>query len=402
MPIFAGCQETHSFAFDVAFCHFCSFLENWGLPPTNGLKYPKTLSAFIDVVRSSASDTPVAYPSLSAIPPTPPPSRAQLRAARRLERKLRSLDKLNKHLETLESEGFLLIFTDGSSEHFPTVGWVGGYGVYSAARVEVADFVPLHMKQTINSAELLAALVALQRHADHPKIALCADSEYVLLGVKGAARRWKINGWRGSSGPISNVPLWEEVLLFSEDTFQEVKWVKVPSHVNVMGNEQANTLANQGRIVNPLYPVKGTPHGRRQHHTCTPYRTAKKPKLPARELSPIRPLALDFDGVADSIRHSNALPSVIPSAPPPCLSDLGLQCMPDEVDCLSPAHSVLTFLQTPSPTRYDSYFSSPAARQPSTSCSEGGTPPGRQPRPLARNLFRHRDASRSPWTSCSE
>ena len=187
-----------------------------------------------------------------------------------------------------------------------------------------------------------------------------------------------------------------------EDTFQEVKWVKVPSHINVMGNERANTLANQGRIVNPLYPVKGTPHGRRQHHTCTPHRTAEKPKLLARELSPIRPLALDFDGAADPNGHSDALPSVIPSSPPPCLSDLGLQCMPDEVDCLSPAHSVLTFLQTPSPTRSDSYFSSPKARQPSTSCSERGTPPGRQPHPLARRLFRHRNASRSPSTSCSE
>ena len=94
---------------------------------------PKTLSAFIDVVLSSASDTPLAYPSLNAILPTPPPSRAQLQGARHLERKLRSLDKLNKHLETPESENFLLIFMDGSSEHFPSGGWVGGYGVYSAA-----------------------------------------------------------------------------------------------------------------------------------------------------------------------------------------------------------------------------------------------------------------------------
>ena len=90
----------------------------------------------------------------------------------------------------------------------------------------------------------------------------------------------------------------------------------------------------------------------------------------------MRPLALDFDGVADPIGHSDALPSVIPSSPPLCFSDLGLQCMPDEVDCLSPAHSILTFLHTPSPTRSDSYFSSPEARQPSTSCSQRGTPPG--------------------------
>ena len=109
-----------------------------------------------------------------------------------------------------------------------------------------------------------------------------------------------------------------------DDTFQEVKWVMVPSHVNVMGNEQANTLANQGRIIKPLYPAKGTPHGRRQHHTCTPHRTAKKPKLPARELSPIGPLALDFDGVADPSGHSDTLTPVLPPSPPPCLSDLGL------------------------------------------------------------------------------
>ena len=52
-------------------------------------------------------------------------------AARRLERKLRSLEKLNQHVDTLESEGFLLIYTDDSSERFPAVGWVGGCGVYS-------------------------------------------------------------------------------------------------------------------------------------------------------------------------------------------------------------------------------------------------------------------------------
>ena len=126
----------------------------------------------------------------------------------------------------------MLIYTDGSSERFPTFGWVGGYGVYSGAGIEVSDFVPLHLKQTINSAELLVAPVAMTLHADHLKIALSADSEYVLLGVKGAARRWKINGWKGSSGPVSNVPIWEELLQFLDDTFQEIKWVKVPSHVN--------------------------------------------------------------------------------------------------------------------------------------------------------------------------
>ena len=81
-----------------------------------------------------------------------------------------------------------------------------------------------------------------------------ADSEYVLLRAKEAARRWKARGWVGSSGPVSNVPLWEELLSFVDNSFQDILWIKVPSHVNVEGNEQANTLANEGRLNNPLNP----------------------------------------------------------------------------------------------------------------------------------------------------
>ena len=39
----------------------------------------------------------------------------------------------------------------------------------------------------------------------------------------------------------------------------DIIWIKVPSHVNVEGNEQANTLAKEGRVKNFLYPLKHTP-----------------------------------------------------------------------------------------------------------------------------------------------
>ena len=58
--------------------------------------------------------------------------------------------------------------------------------MFSEARVELADFMPLHMKPTINSAEILATMTALRLHADHPKVAMCANSAYVLLRVKRA------------------------------------------------------------------------------------------------------------------------------------------------------------------------------------------------------------------------
>ena len=99
-------------------------------------------------------------------------------------------------------------------------------------------------KPETNITELLAIVTALRLHADHPKVAICANSAYVLLGVKGAAKRRKINGWKGSSGTVSNAPLWDDMLQFSDDTFQDLRWVKVPSHVNVMANEETNTAAN--------------------------------------------------------------------------------------------------------------------------------------------------------------
>ena len=98
------------------------------------------------------------------------------------------------------------------------------------------------------------------------------DSEYVRKGAQGAALRWQARGWVGSAGPVSNVQLRKELLQHLDSTFQDILWVKVPSHVNVEGNEQADTLANNGRLSNPLYLARKTPkvHPARQRvkRTC--------------------------------------------------------------------------------------------------------------------------------------
>ena len=60
------------------------------------------------------------------------------------------------------------------------------------------------MKQTNNTVELMAALCALQLHTTG-KVAICSDSKYVPLGIRGAAKRWRVKGWVGSCGPVNNV-----------------------------------------------------------------------------------------------------------------------------------------------------------------------------------------------------
>ena len=66
----------------------------------------------------------------------------------------------------------------------------------------------LSFSRVHHAAELTVALRALQMHPTG-KVAICSDSEYGLLGVRGAAKRWKIKGWVGSCGPVSNICVWE-------------------------------------------------------------------------------------------------------------------------------------------------------------------------------------------------
>ena len=82
----------------------------------------------------------------------------------------------------------------------------------------------------------------------------------------------------GSLGPVSNVPLLRGPIDLLDNTIRDLKWVKIPSHVDVEAYKHANTLAN-GRLMNPLNPPKHTPHGRRVLGTPTTGRAAKQHKV---------------------------------------------------------------------------------------------------------------------------
>ena len=130
------------------------------------------------------------------------------------------------------------------------IGRLAGYGIFQADAVAIAAHMPLNYRQTNNAAELMAALRALQIFQSG-EIAICTDSQYVILGVSGAARRRQLRGWHGSSGAISNVSLWEIMLNSLERPGHTVHWVKVPSHVTLQGNNEADRLAEQGRMSHP-------------------------------------------------------------------------------------------------------------------------------------------------------
>ena len=50
-----------------------------------------------------------------------------------------------------------------------------------------------------------------------------------------------------------NVDLWIEMLKLLDASVASYEWIKVPSHMQLEGNEQADALAELGRKSSPLY-----------------------------------------------------------------------------------------------------------------------------------------------------
>ena len=144
-------------------------------------------------------------------PPAPTPTAAQLCSTNRHLRKLQRAEEPCTELAELRAQGYLLIFTDGSSDDEPGVGRIAGYGISTESGIRVTNYVPVHLCQPNNATELYAAVRALQI-VSNTRIAICIDSEYVLLGAQGAAKRWQYRGWRGSSGKVACVDLSQTLL----------------------------------------------------------------------------------------------------------------------------------------------------------------------------------------------
>ena len=90
-------------------------------------------------------------------------------------------------------------------------------------------------------------------HESTLKVGVCTDSGYVYGGVQGGTLRWRASGWVTAQGPVTNVDLWI-VLMDLLDSMRAVwEWIKVPSHVDIPGNDKADALAEQGRPSSPLY-----------------------------------------------------------------------------------------------------------------------------------------------------
>ena len=77
----------------------------------------------------------------------------------------------------------------------------------------------------------------------------------------------------GSNGPLRNVELWKQLLAELDKPDREIQWIKVPSHVGTAGNEEADALAETGRLSSPLLIQSCVPTARHIRRSVPPHRT---------------------------------------------------------------------------------------------------------------------------------
>ena len=71
------------------------------------------------------------------------------------------------------------------------------------------------------------------------RLVVVMDSQYVYDGLRVSAFKWRTAGWVGQSGPVCNVDLWIRALDLVDRVSATVKWIRVPSHTDIPGNERA-------------------------------------------------------------------------------------------------------------------------------------------------------------------
>jgi ribonuclease HI len=96
---------------------------------------------------------------------------------------------------------------------------------------------------TNNKMEMKAIIEGLKFVAYHhpgEKIQVISDSEYIVKGINEWSETWIRKGWKTTTGPVKNVPLWVEILGLVKLTEAEITWVR--GHDGDENNEIADKL----------------------------------------------------------------------------------------------------------------------------------------------------------------
>ncbi|HLT78858.1 MAG TPA: ribonuclease HI [Ferrovibrio sp.] len=131
------------------------------------------------------------------------------------------------------------IFTDGACLGNPGPGGWAALLRLGATEKELAG---AEAATTNNRMELTAAIMALEALKRPCRVALYADSRYVIDGATKWLRSWKARGWKTADRkPVANVDLWQRFEAAAAP--HEIDWHWVRGHDGHVENERVDQLA---------------------------------------------------------------------------------------------------------------------------------------------------------------
>lgn len=140
------------------------------------------------------------------------------------------------------AEGAVDIYADGACRGNPGPG---GWGVLLRAGGREQELCGGEAQTTNNRMELTAVIEGLLALAQHSKVRVYTDSQYVQKGITEWIHNWKRRGWlTADRKPVKNADLWRR--LDEVARMHDVQWHWVKGHAGHPENERADALANKG------------------------------------------------------------------------------------------------------------------------------------------------------------
>jgi ribonuclease HI len=138
----------------------------------------------------------------------------------------------------------LTIYTDGACSGNP------GPGGYAAIIIDESGKEVVvsggEKNTTNNKMEMLAFIKSLEHikqnyESTFVSLSYHIDSQYVIKGITEWMPNWKKKNWKGTSGPVKNRDLWEQIDALIKDVNITYTWVK--GHNQDKYNEMADEIA---------------------------------------------------------------------------------------------------------------------------------------------------------------
>jgi ribonuclease HI len=134
------------------------------------------------------------------------------------------------------------IYTDGACKGNPGPGGWGAWLSFGDSEKSLHGGEAMTTNNRMELTAVIRALEALKKPCD---VRIYTDSVYVQKGITEWIVGWKARGWRtADKKPVKNDDLWK--ILDGLVINHRIEWLWVKGHAGNLGNERADTLANQG------------------------------------------------------------------------------------------------------------------------------------------------------------